>query len=76
VANDTRFGLGGSVWTGDPARGERFAQRMAMRRGVRQRHRQERRAAAVRRQQAVGFGRELADHGIREFMNIKTVYVA
>ena len=23
-----------------------------------------------------GFGRELADHGIHEFMNIKTVYVA
>jgi succinate-semialdehyde dehydrogenase/glutarate-semialdehyde dehydrogenase len=23
-----------------------------------------------------GFGRELAEHGIHEFMNIKTVYVA
>jgi succinate-semialdehyde dehydrogenase/glutarate-semialdehyde dehydrogenase len=25
---------------------------------------------------ASGYGRELAEHGIHEFMNIKTVYVA
>lgn len=76
VANDTRFGLGGSVWTGDCARGEAFAQRM------------ECGAAFVNAvvksdvrlpfggSKASGFGRELAEHGIHEFMNIKTVYVA
>lgn len=76
VANDTRFGLGGSVWTADAARGEAFAQRM------------ECGAAFVNAivssdarlpfggSKASGFGRELAEHGIHEFMNIKTVYVA
>lgn len=76
VANDTRFGLGGSVWTGDAARGEAFAQQM------------ECGAAFVNSvvksdvrlpfggSKESGFGRELAEHGIHEFMNIKTIYVA
>lgn len=76
VANDTRYGLGASVWTTDHARGERFA------RGIQ--------AGAcfvnslvksdVRLPfggtKASGFGRELAEHGIREFTNIQTIYVA
>ena len=76
VANDTTFGLGGSVWTTDPARGEAIAQQL------------ECGAAFVNSivksdvrlpfggSKRSGFGRELADHGIHEFMNIKTVYVA
>ena len=28
VANDTTFGLGGSVWTGDAGRGERVARQL------------------------------------------------
>lgn len=76
VANDTRFGLGGSVWTTDAARGEAFAQQM------------ECGAAFVNSivksdvrlpfggSKESGFGRELAEHGIHEFMNIKTIYVA
>ena len=76
VANDTRFGLGGSVWTTDAVRGEAFAQQM------------ECGAAFVNSivksdvrlpfggSKESGFGRELAEHGIHEFMNIKTIYVA
>ena len=76
VANDTRFGLGGSVWTGDPARGEAFAQQMECGAAF---------VNAIVKSDArlpfggskeSGFGRELAEHGIHEFMNIKTVYVA
>jgi succinate-semialdehyde dehydrogenase/glutarate-semialdehyde dehydrogenase len=75
VANDTRFGLGGSVWTADSARGEAIAGQL------------ECGAAFVNAvvksdprlpfggSKRSGFGRELAEHGIHEFMNIKSIYV-
>lgn len=76
VANDTTFGLGGSVWTRDAARGERIALQLQCGAAF---------VNAVVKSDArlpfggtkrSGFGRELADHGIHEFMNIKTIYVA
>jgi len=76
VANDTTFGLGGSVWTGDPARGEKVARQLQVGAAF---------VNAIVRSDArlpfggtkrSGFGRELAEHGIHEFMNIKSVYVA
>jgi len=76
VANDTSFGLGGSVWTGDAQRGERVAQQLQcgaafvnsiVRSDVRLPFGGTKRS---------GFGRELANHGMHEFTNIKTVYVA
>jgi succinate-semialdehyde dehydrogenase/glutarate-semialdehyde dehydrogenase len=76
IANDTVFGLGASVWTRDSARGEAFARRMdagacfvnaIVRSDVR---------LPFGGTKASGYGRELAEHGIHEFMNIKTVYVA
>ncbi|QKT04975.1 NAD-dependent succinate-semialdehyde dehydrogenase [Ectothiorhodospiraceae bacterium 2226] len=75
VANDTRFGLGASVWTGDPARGERLARRLqcggAFVNGI------------VKSDprlpfggvKASGYGRELSAHGMREFVNIKTLWI-
>ncbi|KAA2286063.1 NAD-dependent succinate-semialdehyde dehydrogenase [Arenimonas fontis] len=76
VANATSFGLGASVWTADPARGEAFARRFAagacfvnaqVRSDVR---------LPFGGTRNSGFGRELAGHGIHEFTNIKTLYVA
>jgi succinate-semialdehyde dehydrogenase/glutarate-semialdehyde dehydrogenase len=76
VANDTSFGLGGSVWTGDSNRGNRVARQLqcgaafvnaVVRSDVRLPFGGTKRS---------GFGRELAEHGIREFMNIKSIYVA
>lgn len=76
VANDTGFGLGGSVWTGDSERGDRLARRLQVGAAFVN--------AIVRSDVRLpfggtkrsGFGRELAEHGIHEFMNIKSVYVA
>jgi succinate-semialdehyde dehydrogenase / glutarate-semialdehyde dehydrogenase len=75
AANDTPFGLGASVWTQDKARGEQVARQIKA--GATFVNAQVR--SDVRLPfggtKASGFGRELAEHGIHEFMNIKTVYV-
>jgi succinate-semialdehyde dehydrogenase/glutarate-semialdehyde dehydrogenase len=76
IANDTAFGLGGSVWTRDAARGERAAQRLQCGAAfVNATVRSDARLPFGGTKRS-GFGRELAEHGIREFTNIKTVYVA
>jgi succinate-semialdehyde dehydrogenase/glutarate-semialdehyde dehydrogenase len=76
IANDSSFGLGAAVFTGDAPRGERLAA-------------EELDAgscfvnAAVRSDPRLpfggiklsGYGRELSHYGIKEFVNIKTVWV-
>lgn len=75
VANATAFGLGASVWSRDLVRGEALARQLQ--------------AGAVFVNALVrsdvrlpfggtkhsGYGRELAEHGIREFVNIRSMWV-
>ena len=62
---------------GPPTRAEqeRFIDEIEAGMVVRQRHGRLRSAAAVRRREASGYGRELARDGIREFVNVKTVWI-
>ena len=76
LANDTAFGLGAALWTRDRARAERLAVQIE--------------AGAVFVNGVVksdprlpfggikrsGYGRELSEYGIREFVNIKSVWIA
>ncbi|MGI9627486.1 MAG: NAD-dependent succinate-semialdehyde dehydrogenase [Longimicrobiales bacterium] len=76
VANDTQYGLGAAVFTQDEERGERIA-RTGLEAGscfvngfV---HSDPR--LPFGGVKASGFGRELSDYGIREFVNVKTIVV-
>jgi succinate-semialdehyde dehydrogenase/glutarate-semialdehyde dehydrogenase len=75
IANDTRFGLGSSIWSRDSARAEKMAREIEagctfINGMVRSDPR-----LPFGGTKASGFGRELSYHGIREFSNIKTTWI-
>ena len=76
VANATDFGLGGAVWTRDLARGERIAtdEIQSGAAFVNDMSKSDPRMpfGGIRNS---GYGRELSIHGIREFVNVHSVWV-
>ena len=74
-ANNTRFGLGSSVWTADSARGEAFARQLqagcAFVNGVVKSDPR----LPFGGTKASGYGRELSSHGMLEFVNAKTIWI-
>ncbi|MEK7206685.1 MAG: NAD-dependent succinate-semialdehyde dehydrogenase [Pseudomonadota bacterium] len=75
LANDHRYGLGASIWTQDTKKGEQLARRIQS--GVSFVN------GMVKSDprlpfggiKASGYGRELSVHGIREFVNVKTMWI-
>jgi succinate-semialdehyde dehydrogenase/glutarate-semialdehyde dehydrogenase len=75
IANDSPFGLGAAIFTADPRRGEAVARRLeAGSCFVNSLVRSDPRLPFGGIKQS-GYGRELGSFGIREFVNLKTVYV-
>ncbi len=75
VANDTRFGLGASLWTEDRERGQRLAREVEA--GcvyINEMTKSDPRVPFGGIKDA-GYGRELSEAGIKEFVNRKTVWV-
>jgi succinate-semialdehyde dehydrogenase/glutarate-semialdehyde dehydrogenase len=75
IANDTRFGLGASIWSRDTARAEQLAERIEagctfINGMVKSDPR-----LPFGGVKASGFGRELSRQGMLEFVNTKTVWI-
>ena len=75
LANATRFGLGGSVWTRDRDRGERVARAVRSGAVFVNEMTKSHPALPFGGVGASGYGRELGRAGIRAFTNAKTVWI-
>ena len=75
LANDSRFGLGGSVWTQDRDRGIAVARQLECGCAFVNELVKSDPRVPFGGVKMSGYGRELSHHGIREFVNAKTIWV-
>jgi len=75
VANDTTFGLGSSAWTTDPEEQERFIDEVEAGMVYINRMVESTPEIPFGGAKNSGYGRELSYYGIREFTNVKTVWI-
>lgn len=75
LANGSEFGLGGSVWTQDRDRGVAVARRLECGCAFVNELVKSDPRVPFGGVKSSGYGRELSRHGIREFVNVKTVWV-
>ncbi len=75
LANDNRYGLGSSLWTRDIKKGERLARRLQSGASFVNGLVKSDPRLPFGGIKASGYGRELSVHGIREFVNVKTVWI-
>ena len=75
IANDNRYGLGATVFTRDVKKGERLARRIQSGSSFVNGMVKSDPRLPFGGIKASGYGRELSAHGIREFVNIKTMWV-
>lgn len=75
IANDSPYGLGGSIWTGDSKRGERLARLMQSGSTFVNGMVKSDPRLPFGGIKNSGFGRELSHHGIKEFVNAKTIWI-
>jgi aldehyde dehydrogenase (NAD+) len=75
IANDSEFGLGGSVWTADHERGEAVARRVQTG-SIGINHYALDPAAPFGGVKASGLGRELGPEGLMAYMQVQSIYEA